>query len=403
MKNLKILVSVLLTFNSFSYGGDLADCLENYPAVCDARNFKESTGGKTTKPQGIILCNQSKSLLFGEKFLSVPNIVGEEYLWRYMVTMNCKKGSTDLVEVVTKLSTQLLPLEQCHRLAILIGINEKLGSSADLDVTFKWDELIAKRNQLEVLGVPILFVYTPWSTYRDGPNGITPADIIKNIRLLLDDPKLNPRQRDILKARLEKEDSKHGFPFGAMRTYLLKNEFTNDFVSKFSRGKPVYYHIQDSDFTSLQTFPQFYAFGAPTEQPIVQSDKQYLYKKYDSLISEMQRRNACYPVIIGGAHVYDPAEILDPDVGLHEKQWTRFASEIGNLIKHIVASFQPYGVYFHEPNTMCLAPQTVQYLYSESKLIPPLLSRLKKEGIIFGMDCEVQDFTRALFKTPILD
>ncbi len=120
-----------------------------------------------------------------------------------MVTMNCKKGSTDLVDLVTKLATQLLPPEQRYRLAILIGINEKLGSSADLDLPFNWDDLTAKRTELEALGVPILFVYTPWSTYRDGPQGTTPESIIRNIRELFSTFPVG-RARDILTNRLEK-------------------------------------------------------------------------------------------------------------------------------------------------------------------------------------------------------
>ena len=93
----------------------VADSIDNYPVVCDPRNFKAATGGKSTKPQGIPLYAQSECLLIGEKFLALPNIDGEEYPWRYMVTMNCKKGNTDdLMLMVEKLATQLLPQAQRH-------------------------------------------------------------------------------------------------------------------------------------------------------------------------------------------------------------------------------------------------------------------------------------------------
>ena len=371
------------------------DSLDNYPAVCDHRNYKPPAGGKGINPQGMPLTTRSEHLLFGKSGLDPLGVVDVATPWRYIVTMNCKKGSTDLVDLVTKLATQLLPPEQRHRLAILIGINEKLGSSTDLDLPFNWDELTAKRTQLEALGVPILFVYTPWSTYRDGPHGTTPESIIRNIRQLVNTTPAG-RVRDVLTNRVEKEDSAHGFPFGAMRTHLLNNNFTQAFMAEFSRGKPVYFHIQDSDFTNLKTSPQFYSFGAPTEAPIVSDAEEYLYKKYDSLISAMRRRNGNYPVIIGGAHVYDPAEILDA-VGISAKQWTRLSSEMGNILKHILAVFQPYGVYFHEPNTMCLAPQTVDFLYGKTDETPLHFSRLKHSGISFGIDSEVQGFTRSLF------
>ena len=231
--------------------------------------------------------------------------------------------------------------------------------------------------------------------YRDGPHGTTPESIIRKIRELVNTTPAG-RVRDVLKNRLEKEDSTHGFPFGAMRTHLLNNKFTQEFVKQFSRGKAVYFHIQDSDFTNLKTAPQFYNFGNPTESLIVSDDEKYLYKKYDRLINAMRARNACYQVVIGGAHVYDPAEIIE-DVDISEKQWTRFSSEIGNLLKHILAVFQSYGVYFHEPNTMCLSPHTVDYLYGKTDEIPTLFKRLKEDGISFGIDSEVQGFTRSLF------
>jgi len=63
-----------------------------------------------------------------------------------------------------------------------------------------------------------------------------------------------------------------------------------------------------------------------------------------------------------------------------------------------LAVFQPYGVYFHEPNTMCLAPQTVECLYGKTDETPPLFSRLKHSEITFGIDSEVQGLTRSLFE-----
>ncbi len=395
--NLSVFIVLFILF-PISYSSISADdSLDNYPAVCDCRNYKPSSaGGKGVKPQGRPLTAKSEHLLFGKSGLDPLGVVDVATPWRYMVTMNCKNGSTDLVDLVTKLASQLLPPEQRHRLAILIGINEKIGSTADLDTPFNWGELETKRTEFEALGVPILFVYTPWSTYRDGPQETTPESIIRNIRQLVNTTPVG-RVRDVLTNRVEKEDSVHGFPFGAMRTHLLNNDFTKDFITKFSRGKPVYFHIQDSDFTNLKTSPQFYNFGVPTEAQIVSDTEQYLYSNYDSLISAMCRRNGHYPVIIGGAHVYDPAEILDV-VSISAKQWTRFSSEMGNIIKHILAVFQPYGVYFHEPNTMCLAPQTVEYLYGKTDETPLLFSRLKHSGITFGIDSEVQGLTRSLFE-----
>lgn len=384
---------------------------EDYPLIKDARNYKNSSGGKGIKAQGIPLLTKTEGIIIGEKFLNLDDDTATKYPWRYLVTMNFKKTTTKkLAELATKLATQLLPSTECSRLAILIGINEKIKSTDDIDeVSFNWEELRNKREKLEALGVPILFIYTPWAAYRDGPQEeMTPEDIIRNIKHLSDNikkqaesPKSTERQRKKLLQKIKKieeDDDTHGFPFGGMRTHLLTNQYTNDFIRRFSKGLPVFLHIQDSDFTNLQTSPRFYNFGEPSAAAVVKSTTSYLYKKYDFLIRAMIKQNAVFPAIIGGAHVYDPAEDLD-EISIDAKEWTRFASEMGNLIKHIIAVFQPYGVYFHEPNTMCIAPQTIQYIYDQKKVdLPIFLDRLQNSNVKFGMSCEVQEFTRDLFK-----
>lgn len=403
-----MILILLCSFLSFLCAAETeVDSLENYPLIKDARNYKKSTGGKSIDAQGILLTTKTEKKLFGENNFNSLNDYDTKYPWRYMVTTNCKKGSPEsLVKLVTKLTTKLLPVSHKFRLAILIGINERMGSNTDIDVPFDWGPFEVHRTDFEALEIPILFIYTPWTAYRDAPEEMIPEDIIRNIKQLSDqliqqskNPKLTDRQKENILKKVEKidtEDRTHGYPFGKMRTHLLSNQYTKDFVNKFSNKSPVFFHIQDADFTNLQTYPLCYDFGAPTELPLIK-DTNYLLRKYDYLIAAMHNRNNCFPAIVGGAHVYDPEEELG-NISKHAKKWTRFASEMGNLIKHILASFQPYGLYFHEPNTMCLAPQTIKYLYYEKeKTIPAFLKRLQDNGIEFGMDSEIQDFTRTLF------
>ena len=110
-----VLYSLVISASVFA-----SDSLDNYPAVCDYRNYKPPAGGKELKPQGRPLAEKSDHLLFGESSLCSLGVINAANPWRYMVTMNCKNGSTNLVALVTKLATQLLPSNQRDRLAILI-------------------------------------------------------------------------------------------------------------------------------------------------------------------------------------------------------------------------------------------------------------------------------------------
>jgi len=61
-----VLYSLVISASVFA-----SDSLDNYPAVCDYRNYKPPAGGKEVKPQGMPLTAQSKHLLFGKSGLTL--------------------------------------------------------------------------------------------------------------------------------------------------------------------------------------------------------------------------------------------------------------------------------------------------------------------------------------------
>jgi len=61
-----VLYSLVISASVFA-----SDSLDNYPAVCDHRNYKPPAGGKEVKPQGMPLTAQSKHLLFGKSGLTL--------------------------------------------------------------------------------------------------------------------------------------------------------------------------------------------------------------------------------------------------------------------------------------------------------------------------------------------
>jgi len=359
--------------------------LEDFPLVTDERNFKESVGGKGFGPQGRIIEDKTQHYLVNEKFLPTDR----DNLWRYVVSLNVKRGD-DILGILQKLSTQLLPTANRHRLGFVVGINEKVTAAnlPDYQCPLKDFVLLLDQKALEELGVPVLFVYSQWTSFREHrtDKSLSPQKIREAFHDQLSG--LNGRQQKSLREGVEKEDKTHQYPFGAMRSYILNYPESIKFVEKMGiENTPVYIQVQDADFTDLQTVPLFYSFDQKERKP------ETLFKRYDTLIIDHQRRAGILPLLVGGAHVYSPSELLERTTP-HSRYWTRFASEIGNFLKDIIGQYQPYGLYFHEPNTLFLSPRSVECLLRD--LYPQVYSKFR--NFCFGINSEIQDFTRAIFR-----
>ncbi len=409
------------------------------------RNKKEKTVQSVVwGPQGRLLRDSAcRSWVLNEDALSPCRISkNTKYPWRYVVALSCKRDGRAPKEIIQRLVEDLLPESERHRLAIILNINEKIVGF-DEEVRNKTckelTDLIPQQDidAIRGYGVPILILYSQWTSYREDAQNPTlsaervRAEIYKELdalgqkckkeyenRLLelhntVDDKDAKAIREKYFKnyeaqlAKFNEEKQvefqftltlKHAldFPFGAMRTLLVSNNESKKFLAALHNDNVgLYLHIQDSDFTNLKVSPMFYGwFGV---QEVVQANQDFLFKRYDALIDHQLMTRGCMPVVLGGAYVYDPGEDLkgkgQKSISTAAKYWSRFAIEMSNILKLIIGQYAPYGLYFHEPNTLVLlhAPQGKEVAGGT------VLERtLEKGNIEFGPFCEVQDFTRRL-------
>lgn len=364
----------------------MVEHLEDYPLVLDHRNYKSSKdGGKGCGPQGCIL---KKSIIK----MTCGTITATESKRTYVVVMNVQRNARSIMNILTEVK-QVLPPGEHHRLAAVLCINEKVTFDHPQLYQPKWRDILSQGDHkaLHELGFPVLLLYCQWTAFRKSLKHIdySPEQIREAIFSILSNSE-NKRQFDARIIALMKEDEKHTFPFGAMRTVVMFGDDTMDFINNLIRKKknnPIYMHIQDSDFTCLKTKPQFYSCLRVPE------GKDYLYHRYDDFFNQCE----CLPIIAGGAHVYDPDEEIEK-YSIHCRGWTRFTSEIGNYMKQVIGKYQPYGLYFHEPNTMLLAPQCILSSSEIPACVKAVVKSHEKIQLTFGIDSEIQYLTRQLFK-----
>lgn len=377
---------------------------EDFYLVQDARNFKESKGGKGFGPQGQLLPEGTQSFLYNEHLLDQQNTAP----WHYVVSLNCAR-SQNVEGLLEKLASQLLSAPEKNRLGIILGINERITVDTPLTYRPTGEELNLDAHRLKNLGVPLLVVYSQWGAFRESAEDrtLSPQAVRQEIHKRVAELS-NDRQKEAMRKRLRAEDATHKFPFGAMRQHTLNVPEAANFLQRM-QGKigrtPVYVHIQDADFIELQTpllFDRPFPEGAlkvegEEEAKAVpkKKEEQYLFHRYDQLISFHRDTRRVLPVVVGGAHVYSPEEDIE-GASLAAKYWTRFGSEMGNRVKHLSARYGPYGVYFHEPNTLILSPYSLA-LAPNTQLPGWGLLQGRFTQFHFGVDSELQTFTRSTF------
>ena len=398
---LYIIISFFISFEGPLYSLQI---WEEFPEVRDFRNFKEAKGGKGIPPQGCILEDSTR-------FLSIPRQQSTQTAlpcpsWNYVVSMNCRRGDRSIHDIVRDIAT-LIPASQRHRLGIIIGVNEKVGIDRPVDYQPSWDDLLGGRGTEALLAeynIPILLTYYQWTSFREHKDNktLSPSAVRKSILQKLAGIG-SERQRSITEQKLKEVDNTHQFPFGKAREHLLATQAARDFIGQFdSPNTDVYVHIQDADYVSYNESLKFGDFQGQGTTRLIPADETYLLSKYDRLIEAHKKGHGRLPIVVGGAHVYSPNEDMSPHPYLNTvgcKEWTRFGSEMGNCLKHIIGVQQPYGLYFHEPNTLILSPTSARRLFTHEPLQDwkAIYSKLGA-GFKFGIDSEVQEFTRKLFK-----
>lgn len=403
-------------------------------------NFKAATkGGAGFGPQGRLLTESARAWTLNEEaFKQLPGIKSTEYPWRYAVAVSCRREGRAPLEIIQRF-VDLLPQEERHRVAVILNINEKIVGFDERNRTCEnLNELISERDVkvIQSYRIPVLVIYSQWTSYREDANNpnLTADKVRENIYKELDtlrqecQKQYEERLKELRQHRnlsesevqeirtksfknyqealgkLNEEtlssfkfasgvEHKLEFPFGAMRTFLVANSESQKFIKRLhADGAGVFINLQDSDFTRLEVLPQFYPFGAPS---IKGMDSKFLFKRYDALIAHCFKQNGCMPVALGGAYAYDPHEPMGEQVSPASKHWSQFAIEATNLTKFVIWAYGPYGVRFQEPNTMLLlhAPRGREVVGGEQ------FNNLLESGKIkFGPVCEIEDFTRELFK-----
>lgn len=343
----------------------------------------------------------------------------KEHPWRYVVVVSCAKEAGKPKKIIKSLIKNLLPkAERKERLAIILGINEKINGFDEKDRKCDISKIMSKddANELKMLekkGVPVLILYSQWTSYRQDPKNYqaTAAQVREKIYQELEIlNKANPSGYNAQLGSLKAQDEKgkgisggrpHGFPFGEMRADLINCEASKKFLRSLCGGTcGLYLHIQDSDFKDLTTKPIFYRFAKKT---IIPDNETYLFKRYDALIDHWYNTRKGMPVLVGGAYVYKPEEkkVYFPDskhknqiASLASKWLSRFAIEKSNMKEHILGQYAPYGLYWHEPNTLVLIQEPQGRRIAGNIKLKKLLGN---EDIRFGNFCEMQEFTEGYF------
>jgi hypothetical protein len=408
-----IFFALIVLFTSYSKEAIAAatQIWDEFPLVRDTRNFKESTGGKGVPAQGRIISESIQVAIVNEK--AVSDYSPSDKNWRYVVSMNCRRGGRSIVEIMGEIEGKLIPEDQQHRLAVVLGINERVIATTPLDSAPSWADVLGGEEAVAALHkfkIPILLVYFQWTSFRESKSN--PHLSAHEVRRAISDRIVgNERQKDVIRNKLNDEDATHQFPFGKAREFLLQNSASQKFIADLhQKDCGVYIHIQDSDFGPLQENLLFGDFQGDEGKRPISAGHNRLLAKYDALIAHHQTKNGRSPIVVGGAHVYSPEEDLKdyltgsgklkPSLDRSSaKNWTRFTSEMGNNIKHIIGQQQPYGLYFHEPNTLILSPFSAKSLLVRETLPEwrNIYTRLAG-GFSFGIDSEIQALTRSLFK-----
>jgi len=293
----------------------------------EGRNYKEGGGGKGFGPQGRII-EENITVMKNR----VPSYKGVK--WRYVVAMNCKRGSIPFENVFKKLD-QLIS----KKIAFVLGINEKVTMEHPLNYRPTWEELLTK-DEVKLLKdtkIPILLIYCPWTTFREvkDKKSMTAYQVREQ---MFEAATSHPEITSQILDKWNEEDKKadHQFPFGPARNFLLNNQWTQKFISSLALGDhPVYIHVQDSDVVSFQETLMFTNFQNKDVAPLIPDSVECLLDKFDIVIDSKRKQNGFLPIFVGGAHVYSPDEDLSKQEITSDaaKYFTRFGTEMSNCFR----------------------------------------------------------------------
>lgn len=389
---------------------------DEFPYKIEKTVKKGKKGGKSVKNMGAVLSRGSYSL---RRIPKNQSTLPDSIHFCYAVVVVKRLIESRLTqEFIYDYSHQLLPHEEAkQRLAIVIGENERETLDMpddDLPDTPGRREArktarVNKKNEIEhhyrnlnIYEVATVIAYFCWQANWINRKTSEKIDIKQVNEEFFKLSSVNPSRAH----RLKRYECKRAhFPFGEARTFLYNLASVQKLFQVMKErtnvhgGAKLYLVNQDSDYIELNHSPIFYPLLqlASTKNNMLSktlyeikssSDaREMLLEKCDKAIKQFHNEQRRYPEFFGGGHNYSPNEDL-PEItktrGFSEldinacKMWTRFGSELGNAVKHLIGQYNPYGLYFHEPFTI--------HLWQSNRPIK------------FGPSSEMQDYSRKKLK-----
>ena len=218
LSRLGFALSLILVLG-FEYRLHAGQIWEDFPLVTDRRNFKESKGGKGVPPQGSILDDSLRSLEISPT--QTQSLHPLDKKWRYAIAINLRRGDRSIEDIVKDIATKLIRPDQQNRLAIILGVNEKINFDVPFGYAPSWSEILGGekiQERLKIYNIPILLNYFQWTSFREERSNplVSSAQVRQKVFERLNHIQSN-RQRDGALDHLRKEDNSHQFPFGKSR------------------------------------------------------------------------------------------------------------------------------------------------------------------------------------------
>lgn len=363
--------------------------------------FKISTGRKVTNPGGMSTENQGRPVpgknlgkISTQTFNPpVQATFSKKMKWTFAVAVTKsvydERDNQQTIDDFFSIS----PTEGTNRNALLLGINEQTmlsdGSDSDIEPTVRKKRRKNKSRNKKITNlnthnmpvhIQMAYQQANWVTRDKHQKPVSIYEVRKEYQ--------NVKSKDKKRAKNLRryERARSHYPFGAMRSLLFNHAESKDFLESMEERAgnnkkimpPLFVLIQDADYIDLNEKPVFYTsllqdlpdnmkenyykiISETYDELSVDFGQTTLLDRYDILIKQHYALHRRWPDFLGGAHVYSCKEKVDHASSdkswrnldmLSCKQWTRFGSELGNAMKHLIGMYNPYSLYFHEPNTL---------------------------------------------------
>lgn len=361
---------------------------KNFPYKISKKPQKVNKGGMSTENLGRVLTTRTKHYTRND-----PQQLPDHVHWSFAVciakSVYDARSNQEIIDDFKNIAPNCdYGLQQ---IAFVLGNNEQITLEDDPNFDQPDNVRTAKaankernvnRKTLATYGIPTLFQYSYWqANWVDRTTG-QPVNI-QNVKEAYREIKASDPQRATYLRNYERARS--FYPFGASRSELYSADSSIKFFTALQQRVSVkatsnlFILNQDADYIDLSIQPAYYKGFADlpetlannanyaqlvttyTELAVELDPNKTLFDHYNAAIQAHYAAHRIYPRFIGGAHIYSQTEDMnylrrEPGWRRYDikacQEWTRFGSEMGNAIKHLIGQYNSFPLYFHEPNTM---------------------------------------------------